>query len=141
MTIPQIYLERSISTADPARLVAALYDGVLVAVDKAEEFLSSGAAHSLEDAHNELIRAQKIITELRFCLDHTRGGTVAQSLDLLYDHCLGHLMKANLSKDPTGLGHVRKVIAELRDAWEKACCPGTQQVPVAVRAANQAATA
>jgi flagellar protein FliS len=129
MTIPQVYLERSISTADPAHLVLALYDGALAAVDKAEECLVDGQAQLIEVAHRQLIKAQEILTELRVCLDHSKGGDIAHNLDLVYSFCIERLVGVNLSKDPADLDLVRRAIRELRDAWHQACCLGPVQHP------------
>jgi flagellar protein FliS len=124
------YLEQSIQTASPARLVLALYDGAIGAVERATEALSPEAGRVLhpeagqanEVAHRELVRAQNILTELRYSLDHDRGGVIAANLEALYTWCLSQLLEANLAKDATGLPPVQKVLGELRDAWFAACC-------------------
>ena len=131
MTIRNAYLEQSIQTASPARLVLALYDGAIGAVERATESLGANDAgatvrldanSSHETAHRELVRAQNILNELRCSLNHDRGGVIAANLDSLYNWCLAQLLDANVGKDPSGLPPVQKVLAELRDAWFTACC-------------------
>jgi flagellar protein FliS len=131
MTTRNAYLEQSIQTASPARLVLALYDGAIGAVERAAEALSPHGtdatlrletASATETAHRELVRAQNILTELRYSLDHERGGAIAGNLDSLYSWCLAQLLDANLAKDTSGLPAVQKVLGELRDAWYTACC-------------------
>ena len=131
MTTRNAYLEQSIQTASPARLVLALYDGAIGAVERATEALApSGAdeavrleaAYATEIAHKELVKAQNIVSELRYSLDHERGGAIAANLHSLYSWCLAQLVEANTAKDPSGLPHVQKVLADLRDAWFTACC-------------------
>ena len=121
MTMPDAYLKESITTASPAQLVLALYDGVLMAVDRAGEDLSGGAPGAMESAHWELVRAQKILTELRAALDHDRGGQISRSLASIYEFCLERLVQANVTKNPSPLGVVSEAIGGLRDAWEQAC--------------------
>ena len=135
MTTRNAYLEQSIQTASPARLVLALYDGAIGAVERATEALGGAlggddagatvrldASSSQETAHRELVRAQNILNELRCSLNHDRGGAIAANLDSLYNWCLAQLLDANVGKDPSGLPPVQKVLADLRDAWFTACC-------------------
>jgi flagellar secretion chaperone FliS len=131
MTTRNAYLEQSIQTASPARLVLALYDGAIGAVERAAEALAPSGAHtalhleaasSNEIAHRQLVKAQNILTELRYSLDHDRGGAIAANLDALYSWCLARLLDANVAKDPSGLPPVQKVLGDLRDAWFTACC-------------------
>ena len=130
MTTRNGYLEHSIQTASPARLVLALYDGAIGAVERAADALApqgSGttlrleASHT-ESAHKELVRAQNILTELRYSLDHERGDVIAANLDSLYSWCLARLLDANVAKDPSELPPVQMVLGDLRDAWFTACC-------------------
>jgi flagellar protein FliS len=131
MTTRNAYLEHSIQTASPARLVLALYDGAIGSVERAAEALAPSeaggavrleAAYATETAHRELVKAQNILSELRYSLDHERGGAIAANLDSLYTWCLARLLDANMGKDPSGLPHVQKVLGDLRDAWFTACC-------------------
>jgi flagellar secretion chaperone FliS len=115
------YRSQAVETAGPAQLVLMLYDGVLAAVTRAEQALEGGHL-DLEAAHHELSRAQAILSELSATLDLERGGQIAGNLAALYEFCLHRLVEANLRKDPAGLGDVRAVVADLRDAWETACC-------------------
>src|SRR5688572_9892612 len=101
MTTRNAYLEHSIQTASPARLVLALYDGAIGAVERAADALAPQgngstvhleAARHTETAHRELVRAQNILTELRYSLDHERGGVIAANLDSLYSWCLARLL-------------------------------------------------
>jgi flagellar secretion chaperone FliS len=130
MTTRNVYLEHSIQTASPARLVLALYDGAIGAVERAADALAPQGSDTLrletasqtESAHRELVRAQNILTELRYSLDHDRGGVIAANLDSLYSWCLARLLDANVAKDASGLPPVQKVLGDLRDAWFTACC-------------------
>ena len=125
MITAQAYVTDSIVTAGPAQLVLALYDGALGAIERARAILVLRAhdAHSgIEAVHTQLVKAQRIVTELRVTLDHERGGDIAANLGGLYDFCLRYLVEANLTKDPAKLPPVTDVLRGLRQAWAQACC-------------------
>jgi flagellar secretion chaperone FliS len=125
MITAQAYVTDSIVTAGPAQLVLALYDGALGAIERARAMLVIGAhdAHSgIEAVHTQLVKAQRIVTELRVTLDHERGGDIARNLDALYEFCLRTLVDANLAKDSTKLTPASDVLRSLRDTWAQACC-------------------
>ena len=125
MITAQAYVTDSIGTAGPAQLVLALYDGALGAIERARTILVLGVrdAHSgIEAVHTQLVKAQRIVTELRVTLDHERGGDIARNLDALYEFCLRTLVDANLAKDSTKLTPASDVLRSLRDTWAQACC-------------------
>jgi len=125
MITAQAYVTDSIGTAGPAQLVLALYDGALGAIERARTILVLGAhaGHGgIEAVHAQLVKAQRIVTELRVTLDHERGGDIARNLDALYGFCLRTLVDANLTKDPSRLTPASDVLRSLRDTWAEACC-------------------
>jgi flagellar protein FliS len=125
MITAQAYVTDSIVTAGPAQLVLALYDGALGAIERARTILVIGVHDSysgIEAVHTQLLKAQRIVTELRVTLDHERGGDIARNLDALYEFCLRTLVDANLAKDATKLTPASDVLRSLREAWAQACC-------------------
>ena len=125
MITAQAYVTDSIATAGPAQLVLALYDGALGAIERARTLLVLGAHEGrsdIEAIHAQLVKAQRIVTELKVTLDHERGGEIAVNLDALYEFCLRTLVDANLSKDPSRLTPASDVLRSLRDTWAEACC-------------------
>jgi flagellar secretion chaperone FliS len=119
------YQVQAVETAPPAQLVLMMYDGALAAITRAEQAMAPAAADVpgvTEVAHGELVRAQRIIEELLYSLDHERGGQIAANLAALYDFCLDRLMTANIHKDVSVLPAVRDTLAGLREAWERSCC-------------------
>ncbi|MBW3657891.1 MAG: flagellar export chaperone FliS [Actinobacteria bacterium] len=123
------YQTQSVATAGPAQLVLMLFDRALVAVARASQAAGTdGRPPALETVNHELQRAQDILTELRVALDHEQGGDIAANLDALYDFCIDRLLRANISKDVSGLAPVTGTLQGLRDAWDEACC----KVPVGV---------
>ena len=123
------YQEHSVATATPAQLVLMLFDRTLVALARARQAEADGGDRAVEVVNHELQRAQDILTELRFALDHERGGQTARNLDALYDFCIDRLLQANFRKDLSHLDAVDSTVRGIRDAWDEAC---VQQVPVAV---------
>ncbi len=94
------YQALSVSTSSPAQLVTMLYDRALVAIDRARHAAAAAGDPSAAATMNfELQRAQDIVMELRFALDHERGVGIAANLQSLYGFCLDLLIRANVSKD------------------------------------------
>jgi flagellar secretion chaperone FliS len=125
----QSYLAQSVTTASPAQLVLMLFDGALARIASAEKALRGGTTTECIAAFRDLTRAQAIVTELQVSLDKTRGGEIATNLESLYLYCLEQMRKAATTKDAEPLLIVRKVLGELRDAWQQACCsPAPQAV-------------
>jgi flagellar secretion chaperone FliS len=118
----QSYLAQSVATASPAQLVLMLFDGALGRIARAEKGLRSGVTGDVIKACADLTRAQAIVTELQLSLDRTRGGEIASNLDALYTYCLEQLTVANRGRDTAPLAIVTKVLGDLRDAWNTACC-------------------
>ncbi|NOX30048.1 MAG: flagellar export chaperone FliS [Actinobacteria bacterium] len=109
------YLQQSVSTATPARLITMLYDRLLVAIERSTQAIDITGDH--EVAHDELVRAQRIVDELRFSLDAEAGGEIAENLRALYDFSHEQLLRANLNKNARELASIAKIFGELREAW------------------------
>ena len=100
-----------------------LYDRLLVAIRRVEAEFES-ATSDPELCHNELVRAQRIVEELRFGLDDERGGEIASNLRQLYNYCHDVLLTANMAKTADGLTDVRSIVQELREVWSEAVDKG-----------------
>jgi flagellar protein FliS len=87
-------------------------------------FAGAGAeaieAKDLQAAHNALIRAQAIVSELSETLDMDRGGDLAANLLAIYQYLNRRLVEANLRKDATIAREVEQLLRELLPAWEQA---------------------
>lgn len=115
------YQAHSVSTASPAQLVLMLFDRALLATARARQAHADGGPGALETINHELQRAQDILTELRFALDHERGGQTAANLEALYEFCIDRLTEANLRKELSRLDAVESTLRGIRDAWDEAC--------------------
>ncbi len=110
------YLNDSISTASPARLLVMLYDRLVLDLVQAEEALTAGDRTA---AGAPLMHAQEIILELRSTLklDVWDG---AQGLADLYGFLLTELISANVKGDVGKVASSRRLVEPLRDAWREA---------------------
>ena len=109
------YREKSIQTARPEELTLMLYNGLVKFIMRAIDAVEKG---KVEDAHNNIIRAQDIIQEFMRTLD--KRYPIAVSLELLYDYMYRRLVEANLRKDVSILTEVLDMAKQLRDVWEQA---------------------
>lgn len=131
MGTTDIYRTQAVTTAGPAQLVLMLFDRAIVAVRRVRDAeVAPERLGALEVMNAELQRAQDIVSELQATLDFDRGGDIAVNLDRLYTFCLGELISANIEKDASRLAPVEDVLADLRQAWDQACCGAP--MPVAV---------
>ncbi len=108
------YRNSSIQTASKAELTLMLYEGAIkfcnIALQGIEE-------KDIEKAHNNIIKAQNIITEFRATLDFKYP--VAKDFDLVYDYIYRKLVEANLKKDADALNEALKYTREMRDTWKE----------------------
>ncbi|RJK92822.1 flagellar export chaperone FliS [Vallicoccus soli] len=110
------FVEDSLATASPARLLTMLYDRLLLDVDRAEAAQQRG---DRVEAGRQLLHAQEIVLELRSSLkvDLWEGGP---GLSALYGFLHSELVRANVTGDPGVTAGCRGIVAPLRDAWHEA---------------------
>lgn len=131
MTSPNMrnrYLQDSISTASPGKLLVMLYDRLVMDLLQAEEALRAGER---EVANDKLNHGQEIILELRTTLD-VEAWAGAPGLASLYGYLLTELIGANIARDADRVAACRGIIEPLRDAWrEAAILAAANPAPVA----------
>jgi flagellar protein FliS len=112
----QAYLEASVSTASPAKLLVMLYERLVVDVERAADALRRGEP---SQAHAPLLHAQEIVLELNVSLDADawEGGP---GLASLYNYLHHELVRANVAKDLTVAESCLDIVSVLRDAWRDA---------------------
>ncbi len=110
------YMEMQVQTAPAENLVLMLYDGALKFARQARSDLAEGR---MQDAHNDLTRAQDILGELMSSLNMD-AGEIAQSLFKLYDYMLYRLVTANVRKSAEPIDDVVHMLTELRVTWAEA---------------------
>ena len=99
------YKNNSIQTASKAELTLMLYEGAIKFCNIA---LMAIEKKDIEQAHVNIIKAQKIIVEFRCTLDFKYP--VAKDFDVVYEY---------LKKDPDILNEALKYIREMRDTWKE----------------------
>ena len=119
MTAPNLrdrYLQDSINTATPGKLLVMLYDRLVMDLVQGEERLRAG---DREQANERITHAQEIILELRATLDMDAWAGAA-GLAGLYGFLLTELIQANIKRDADKVATCRGLVEPLRDAWREA---------------------
>lgn len=108
------YQNNKINTSSPAELTLMLYEGAIKFCNIA---LLSIEERKISKANNNIIKAEKIITELRSTLDFKYP--VAKDFDKVYDYIYSRLIDANVRKDRGALKEALEYIKEMRDTWKE----------------------
>lgn len=110
------YLDASIATASPARLLVMLYERLVLDVQRGLEAQQRG---SVEETHRQLTHAQDIVMELHSSLkvDAFEGG---QDLAALYGYLHRRLVLANMRKDETITAECLGIVTDLCETWRQA---------------------
>lgn len=108
------YLRSKVMTATPAELTLMLYEGAIKFVNKATMSIEKD---DVMGAHNNLMKTQRIIEELRASLDHKYP--VAKEFDTVYEYILRRLVEANIKKDKDILEEVLEHLRTMRDTWKE----------------------
>src|SRR3954447_17256518 len=119
MTSPNLrnrYLQDSISTASPGKLLVMLYDRLVMDLMQAEEAFRTD---DRETAGERLTHAQEIVLELRTTLDVDAWAGAAGRASP-YGFLLTELIQANIKRDADKVASCRGLVEPLRDAWREA---------------------
>lgn len=108
------YKQNSVNTASPARLTLMLYDGAVKFCNIALESIDE---NDISKANTNIIKAEKIIVELRSTLDMKYP--VAKDFDRVYDYIYRRLVEANVKKDKEALQEALKHIKTMRETWKE----------------------
>ena len=117
MNAYNVYRQPQTQTASPGELVVMLYRGAARFVTSAIEAIER---KDVQAAHNNLIRAQAIISELHETLNVERGGDIVKNLSQIYVYLNTRLIEANHRKDAEPAREVVRLLRELLPAWEEA---------------------
>ncbi len=110
------YMEASVATADPTRLLVMLCDRLVLDVQRG---LSAMEAGNRQETHDQLIHAQAIVSELRGSL-RTEGFDGGEQLGAIYDHLLQQLVLANVRQDPETTQHCLSLVRQIAETWREA---------------------
>lgn len=110
----QVGVETGVTSADPHKLIAMLFDGLLEAISQARGALQDKRVEAKGAAIN---RAVRIVDEgLRGGLN-MKSGALSEDLSALYAYLVLRLTQANLRNDDAALQECSALIQPLRDAW------------------------
>ena len=110
------YTKVDVETASQGKLIVMLFNGAIKRAEEAKRQLEKGKN---EGVHNNLIRAQEIIAELRASLD-MKHGEVAKNLDRLYEYFQHLLVTANIRKTNAPIDECINLMLSMRDTWQEA---------------------
>lgn len=111
------YKTQEITTASSEEILILLYDGAIRFLRIAKKAM---AEKNIEKSHNNLVKAQRIISEFMLSLDMEVGGEMAKNLYNLYDYLHYRLVQANLKKDEAMVDEVLEHLRSLKKTWEEA---------------------
>jgi flagellar protein FliS len=120
------YMDASVATADPTRLLVMLCDRLVLDVQRA---LTAQVDGRHEDAHHQLVHAQAIVSELRLTLD-TDGFRGAAELAALYDYLYRQLVAANITRDATITEECVQIVTQVAATWREAALALARTTPV-----------
>ena len=113
----QSYLKTSIETASQPQLLVMLFDAAVKKLHLARKAIEE---NNIERTHNELIKVQRIFSELMVALDFDIGGELSQQLFAIYDFVYRQLVQANIRRDIKLIDEVLPIVEDLREGWTKA---------------------
>lgn len=116
------YMDASVATASPARLLVMLYERLVLDVRKG---LAAQQQGDHQEAHNQLLHAQDIVLELRASLDVDawEGGP---GLASIYDFLHVQLIRANIQRDPVTTQSCLLLVEDLCATWREAALAASQ---------------
>ena len=111
----RLNIATAVESANSQQLVKLMLDGALARLVRAKGCITH---HDIEGRNEALDVALGIIGALQGCLDHERGGTLAEHLDSLYDYMQRRLFRANVDSDMKAIDEVIDLLRTLKDAWD-----------------------
>lgn len=117
------YKENTVSSATPEELTFMLYEGAIKFMNIAKYSIEN---KEIERAHNSLLRAQDIITELNYTLDMKYK--VSEDLRGLYEFISAKLLDANIKKDIAAIDEALAITNDMKDTWREVMLQIKQKV-------------
>ena len=108
------YQQTQVQTASPEKILIMLYDGAIQFLNKAKIGIDN---MNIEETHNNIVSAQRIISEFMNTLDMKAGGELAKNLYNLYEYLHYRLVQANVKKDPVMVDEVLGHLKDLKQTW------------------------
>lgn len=134
----QKYLKTKVETASQPQLLVMLFDAAVKKLHGAKKAIHS---KNIEDAHNNLVKVQKIFSELMVALDFEMGGDLAKQLFSIYEFVYRRLVDANIKQDTDIIDEVLPIVDQLREGWTAAVKKFEEDPDAAKSQADAARTA
>jgi flagellar secretion chaperone FliS len=112
------YLESRVLSAQPADLIAMLYQIAIQSLRKAIGHLKSGDALARS---REVTRAQEAVNELMAALDHSVGASFTQTLAALYVYVQQQVLKGHAGPSEEALQRAIGILSTLEEGWQGVC--------------------
>lgn len=126
-TAYQNYKKQEVEGASKGKIVVLLFEGTIKFIRRAIICIDES---NIQDAHNNIIRAENIIYELMSTLNMD-AGDIADNLLKLYDFMIWELIEANKTKDKERLEGVIELLNPLCDAWREVVRKDTTDIVTA----------
>ena len=118
------FVDHSLDTASPSRLLVLLYDRLYLDLARGEQAMRAGDRPL---AHGQLVHAQEIVGALMDSLDGSWTG--AEQLSSIYQYLLTELMGANVAGDADRVAACRDIVEPLRETWREAAATAASEAP------------
>lgn len=109
------YRRIDVQTASQGKLIVMMFNGAIQRAEEAKRAIKNGDGPA---AHNSLLVAQDIVSELRGALNMD-AGELAENLDRTYEYFHHLLVTANIKKDSAPLDECVRHMASMRDTWSE----------------------
>ena len=110
------YKQSSLETAPPIKIIRLLYQSAIVRLEQAARLDPAVDGGRWNEA---ISKADAILAELRFALDHSASPELCGQLEALYLFCEDELGRAFGSRDASTLQPVIGILRNLLSAWEE----------------------
>ncbi len=111
------YQQNQLSTASPARLLLATYDGAIRFCRIGLEKMRAG---QVEEQSVNINKALAVVCELLSTLNEDANPPLVASLKSLYLYVIQKLARANLEGDESCLQESMNLLISLRESWAEA---------------------
>jgi len=109
------YIKQEVEGATKGKLVLLLYDGAIKFMRVSKKAIEE---NNIQEAHNNIMKAQNIIYELMSTLNMDVGD-ISRNLMRLYDFMIWQLIEANKEKSKEKVDSVINLMSSLREAWKE----------------------
>ena len=132
----QAYRRNAVLSAGPGQHILMLFDGALRFMNTAiSGFDEKHPVRRNETIHNNLVKTQAILSELRGSLDLEKGGEFAERMSTLYSFMRTQLRQANLQKDPAPIRVVIELLGAIRQSWAEMLLQNPNSSPESISSA------